>query len=212
MSSQEIAQILLEKGAVKVSFDNPFRWASGIVSPLYCDNRLMISYPKERKQIVQAFVAQIEKMGQDFDVLAGTASAGIPWAAFVAYELNKPMIYIRKEAKEYGAKKRTEGVLKAGDKVLLIEDLVSTGGSSISAAEALQEEGANVIAVLAIVSWEMIMSQTRFEEAGLRLSVLTSYNDIISTALKRGDITEEQYHKIIEFKQDPAGWAESAGL
>ena len=210
--SQEIAKLLLEHEAVRVSFDPPFKWVSGILSPLYCDNRLMISFPEARKKIVETFVAKIKELDLEFEVIAGTASAAIPWAALVAYELNKPMIYIRKESKDYGAKKRIEGKMDGGEKVLILEDLISTGGSSVSAAQAVEEEGGRVTDVLAIVSWELKLGISRFEEAGLNLVTLTSYEDIIGSALEMNYINKNQHAKIIDFKEDPAGWAEKVGL
>jgi len=207
-----IAETLLKHKAVKVSFTEPFHWASGIVSPIYCDNRLMISFPEARAEIVAAFVTKIKAEQLNFDVVAGTESAAIPWAAFVAQALGKPMVYIRKQAKEHGAKKRVEGFLEAGQKVLVVEDLISTGGSSVSAAQAVQAEGGKVTDILAIVSWGLSLAVSTFAEAGLKLYTLTSYEELVDAALKLKTITPEQHEKIKVFKSDPAGWAGKVGI
>lgn len=207
-----IAKILLQHKAVKVSFTDPFHWASGIISPIYCDNRLMISFPAARAEIVAGLVEKIKKEKLDFEVVAGTESAAIPWAAFVAQALDKPMVYIRKQAKEHGAKKRVEGFLEPGQKVLVIEDLISTGGSSVNAAQAVQAEGGKVTDILAIVSWGLKLAVSTFAEAGLNLHTLTSYEELVDTALKLKTITSEQHEKIKVFKADPAGWAEKVGI
>ncbi len=206
--SREVAGALLGIGAVKVSMDPPFQWVSGIKSPVYCDNRMMISHVDERQLVVDAFKELLA--GKDFDCIGGTATAAIPWAAFLAQELGKPMIYIRPKKKEHGAGKQIEGDLKAGSKVVIIEDLISTGGSSVKAAEAVQEEGGcEVTDVLAIVTWEMGKSKVAFEEAGLALTTLTGFTDLIGLAEERGDITAEQAASIHKFKEDPAGWWEA---
>lgn len=213
MLAREIAGNLLDKKAVMVSIDPPFNWASGIKSPVYCDNRKMIAYPAERKLVIEGFKKLIEEKGLEFDVIGGTATAAIPWAAFLAYEMGLPMIYIRPEKKEHGAGKQIEGALESGKKVLIVEDLISTGGSSVKAVEAVREEGGcEVTDVLSIVSWEIPKSKTRFEEANLNLHVLTDYTNIIGLASERGDIPAEKMETILAFKEDPAAWAEKMGL
>ena len=129
--AKEIAQILLEKQAVKISTDPPFTWTSGMKSPIYCDNRLLISYPEERKKILEGFKNLIAENNLEFDVIGGTATAAIPWAAFLAFDLDKPMVYIRPKPKGHGAGRRVEGTMEKGSRVLIVEDLISTGGSSI---------------------------------------------------------------------------------
>ena len=167
MLAQQIAEALLKINAVKVKIDPPFRWVSGIYSPVYCDNRLLISYPEQRKAVVEGFKQIIQEKNLTPDVIAGTATAAIPWAAFVAYDLNLPMVYIRPEKKEHGAGKQIEGVIQEGQKVLIIEDLISTGGSSIKAAEAVKTEAKGVVTdILAIVTWELQKATDRFQEAG----------------------------------------------
>lgn len=213
MWAKEIAGYLIEKNAVKVQIDPPFTWASGIKSPVYCDNRLMIAFPDERRKIVEGFISLIHERGLRPDVIAGTATAAIPWAAFLAYDLDLPMVYIRPEKKEHGAGKQIEGELKPGQDVLLIEDLISTGGSSIKAVEALRDEGqCNVTDVLAIVTWEMPKSIAAFADAALNLATLTNYSNIIQTAIERGYIPQEKLEIILKFKEDPVGWGTTMGF
>lgn len=205
--AQEIAKILLDIGAVKVSMNPPFTWTSGIKSPVYCDNRKLISYPKERKQIVDGFVDMLRAVNLDPEYIGGTATAAIPWASFLAYELNLPMIYIRPEKKEHGAGKQVEGDLPPGKRVLIVEDLISTGGSSVNAARAVQSECQGVVTdIFAIVTWELEESKKRFADAGLKLSTLTNFSSIIGLALERGVISKEEWKKILEFKKNPKQW------
>jgi orotate phosphoribosyltransferase len=215
--SRKIATNLLERKAVVVKMDPPFSWVSGIKSPVYCDNRKMISFSEERKVVTEVFKQLIdEKVARGEmempDVIGGTATAAIPWAAFLAYEMDLPMVYIRPEKKEHGAGKQIEGVLETGQKVLIVEDLISTGGSSVKAAEAVREVNCTVTDIFAIVSWELVKSADRFAEADIRLTNLTGFTDIIGLARERGDITEEQYDVVMDFKDDTAGWGEKHGL
>lgn len=206
-TSQEIAKILLDVEAVKVRMNPPFQWVSGIKSPVYCDNRKLISYPVERKKIVEGFVELLRAQKTMPEYIGGTATAAIPWAAFLAYELNLPMIYIRPEKKEHGAGKQVEGDLPPGKRVLIVEDLISTGGSSVKAAQAVQNECKGVVTdIFAIVTWEIEESKKTFAEAGLHLSTLTNFTNIIGSALERKTISQQEWEKILEFKKDPRAW------
>ena len=208
---QSVAQALIKREAVKVSIAPPFTWASGIKSPVYCDNRKMLGFVEERDIIVDGFLEKIADL--DFDVVAGTATAGIPWASFIAQKLNKPMVYIRSAKKDHGAGKQIEGFLAPNQKVLVVEDLISTGGSSIKAVEAVREEGNCIVNdVVAIVTWEIPKSVERFSEAGLNLVTLTNYTNIIGLASETGAIPEDKLSIVLEFKQDPAGWGEKMGF
>lgn len=210
---REIAQVLLQKEAVKVKTDPPFTWVSGIKSPVYCDNRKLIGFVDAREKIIESFKKIIDDKGIVFDVVGGTATAAIPWAAFLAQELRKPMIYIRPAKKEHGAGKQIEGHLEKGSKVLIVEDLISTGGSSVAAANAVRDEGGcEVIDILSIVTWEIPKSFKVFTENGLRLTSLTNYSNIIGVASENGDIPADQLETVLDFKKDPAGWAEKAGI
>ncbi len=209
---KDIAKRLIDREAVKVQIDPPFTWASGIKSPVYCDNRKMIGFVGDREAIVEAFVKTIEEKGLEYNVIGGTATAAIPWAAFVAQVLHKPMIYIRPEKKEHGAGKQVEGYLESGSKVLIIEDLISTGGSSVNAAEAVREEGAIVSDVLAIVTWEIPKAVERFNEAGLKLHTLTDYTNIIGLAAESGSIEQDKLQVVLDFKENPPEWGAKHGF
>lgn len=205
---KEIAEILLDIGVVKVSVNPPFTWTSGIKSPVYCDNRKLISHPRERKLIIKTFVEMMREQNLKPEFLGGTATAAIPWAAFLAHELDLPMVYIRPEKKTHGAGKQVEGDLPSGKSVLIVEDLISTGSSSVAAAAAVQTECKGVVTdVFAIVTWEIEESKKVFADAGLRLFTLTNFSNIIGLALERGQITKEQWEKILEFKKDPRAWS-----
>jgi len=210
--AKEIAEILLNIGAVKVSMNPPFTWTSGIKSPVYCDNRKLISYPRERQRIVDGFVDMLHVIASEAkqsmpEYIGGTATAAIPWASFLAYKLNLPMIYIRPEKKEHGAGRQIEGDLPIGKRVLIVEDLISTGGSSVNAARAVLNECKGVVTdVFAIVTWELDEAKKLFLDAGLRLSTLTNFSNIISLALERGVISKEEWEKILEFKKNPKKW------
>jgi len=203
-----VAKDLIDHKAVKISIDPPFTWASGIQSPIYCDNRMMIAHPEARATIVSEFMVHIDHMKPD--VIAGTATAGIPWAAFVAYQMKLPMVYVRPKAKEHGAGKQIEGYLEPNKKVVLVEDLISTGGSSIRAAEALKTEGKAIVQdVVAIVTYEMQRAKDAFAEAGINLTTLTDFSHLLKEANKQGTLTGEQIATVMEFSMDPAGWWEN---
>lgn len=206
MSAQKIvAEELLKAEAVKISLDPPFTWASGIKSPIYCDNRTLISFPEVREMIVSEFIVKIDHLKPD--VIAGTATAGIPWAAFVAYQMKLPMVYVRPEPKGHGAGKQIEGFLEPNKKVVLVEDLISTGGSSIKAATALRNEGqAQIDHIVAIVTYEMDKAKENFEEAGIELSTLTDFTHILQAVQKQGYLQEDQVQLVLDFSKDPANW------
>lgn len=203
-----IAQILLEKKAVRVSLDPPFQWTSGITSPVYCDNRLMTGFVPEREIIVKKFVEKIRSKWNP-TAIAGTATAGISWAAFVAAEMGLPMVYVRPKPKDYGAKKQIEGFLAENSKVVVVEDLFSTGGSSIKSAEAIRNEGkSEVLGIIAIMSWELEIAQQNFAATNIDAVTLTGFSEIIPLAAERGDITGEEAERVLEFRKDPEKWAE----
>lgn len=209
---REIAEILLDINAVALNASDPFTYSSGMRSPIYCDNRLLISYPEKRKVIAQAFVDMINEAGIDYDVIAGTATAGIPHAAWISDVLSAPMIYIRGKAKGHGKKNQIEGRLDEGALALIVEDLVSTGGSSVEAAFAAREAGAAVLDCVAIFTYEMEAAKAKFAEAGIHLYTLTTFSVLVDVALNRGDITEEEKEKILEWNRDPQEWAAKMGI
>ena len=212
-NSRKIAENLLKHKAVRVSIDPPFTWVSGIKSPIYCDNRMMISFPNARKTIVEAFKQMIEEKGLKPDVIGGTATAAIPWAAFLAYELGLPMIYIRPEPKGHGAGKQIEGSLEPHQNVLIVEDLVSTGGSSVKAAEAVRNEGkCTVTDIFAIVTYELAKADANFEGTGIELSTLTNFSEIIAAAADNATIPQDRIDLVLEFRKDPDSWATKMGI
>ncbi|MDP6642365.1 MAG: orotate phosphoribosyltransferase [Candidatus Nanoarchaeia archaeon] len=162
MSSERVAEILLNTKAVTLRPSNPYEFVSGILSPIYCDNRLLMSHVKEREEVSHLFVELIQ--GHETDILAGTESAGIPWAAWVSNEIEKPIIYVRKKTKDHGKENLIEGLLTEGQKVAVIEDLISTGGSSMNAVNAVRQAGGNVDLCYAIFTYEFDKSKRLFTE------------------------------------------------
>lgn len=202
----KIAASLLEIGAVALRPHQPFTWTSGIKSPIYCDNRLTMSYPEIRDLIADSFAALIREVYPEAEVVAGTATAGIPHAAFVAQKMGLPMAYIRDKAKGHGKENQIEGVIKPGQKVVVIEDLISTGGSSIKAAEAVRAAGAEPLAVLAIFSYQLDKAVNAFVEAGIPLKTLSNYSVLIDVAAQRGDIKQEELALLQSWRENPAAF------
>ncbi len=202
-----IAEHLLSIGAVKLSPEKPFTWTSGILSPIYCDNRMIYSHPKERDFVVTALAKYVENLHVPADVIAGTATAAIGWAALVADRLKLPFVYVRSQAKEHGAKKRIEGDLKAGKHVVVIEDLISTAKSSVSTVEALREEGQCIVTdVVAIFSYELKVAQEKASECKVRLHPLTTLSTLLDVALLQDRIKKSDVESILKFSKDPEGW------
>ncbi|MDQ0088376.1 orotate phosphoribosyltransferase [Paenibacillus anaericanus] len=202
----QIAGNLLEIGAVALRPHEPFTWTSGIKSPIYCDNRLTMSFPEIRDLIAESFAAVIRESYPDVEVIAGTATAGIPHAAFVAQKLGLPMAYIRDKAKGHGKENQIEGIIKPGQKVVVIEDLISTGGSSLKAAIAVAEAGAEPLAVLAIFSYQLDKAVNAFAEADIPLQTLSNYTALIDVAVERGVIKADDLALLQSWRQDPASF------
>lgn len=204
---KEVAKDLLKIQAVKLSPDEPFTWASGIKSPIYCDNRLTISYPQVRTQIAQGIADLIRANYPKVEVIAGTATAGIPHAAWIAAELNLPLVYVRSKPKDHGRGRQVEGVLPQGAKTVVIDDLFSTGGSILKAVAAARKEGADVIGTCGIFSYQLAALDANFQEAGLTYHTLTNYSELIDVANEENYITTEQKQVLQEWRQDPENWA-----
>ncbi len=203
MLADDIAKILLDKGAVKINSQEPFEWTSGIRSPIYCDNRALVSFVDAREEILQGFLAKIEKVGVEFDVVAGVATGAIAWGALVADRLKKPFCYIRPEPREHGTGKQVEGFVDKGAKVLVIEDLFSTAGSSVKAIAAIRAEAeADVVGIIAISTYEFEKAKTRLEEAEVRWWTLTTFTAIVGQL----EISEDEKKAVLEFAGDPSGW------
>ncbi|RXZ77088.1 orotate phosphoribosyltransferase [Paenibacillaceae bacterium] len=199
----DIARSLLDIGAVALRPNEPFTWTSGLKSPIYCDNRLTMSHPEVRDLIAEGFAAIIRERYPDAEVIAGTATAGIPHAAWVAAKLNLPMIYIRDKAKGHGKQNQIEGKLAAGQKVVVIEDLISTGGSSLKAALAVQEAGGEVAAVLAIFTYQFAAAAEAFVAEGIPLATLSGYSALIKTAHELGTVSDEEVKILQSWREDP---------
>jgi orotate phosphoribosyltransferase len=202
-TAKEIAGQLLEIGAVHLRPDQPYTWTSGIKSPIYCDNRLTMSHPPVRRRIAQAFADVIRERFPEVEVIAGTATAGIPHAAWVAELLDLPMIYVRDKAKGHGRQNQIEGSLTQGQKVVVIEDLISTGGSSLKAAKAVQSEGGDVLGVAAIFSYQFPDAEALFTEEGIPVTTLSHYTALLETARERGVITAEQESLLADWRKAP---------
>ncbi|WP_129595872.1 orotate phosphoribosyltransferase [Anaerophilus nitritogenes] len=202
--SQEIAKNLLEIKAVAIrSTDNLFTWASGIKSPIYCDNRLTMSYPHVRNMIANGFEKLIKEKYEDVEIIVGTATAGIPHAAWVSEKMNLPMAYVRSSAKGHGKGNQIEGIVKKGQKVVVIEDLLSTGGSSIKAVKALTEIGAEVLGVVAIFTYNFDQVDESFSKMKVSYDTLTGYNILLPIAIDMGYIKEEEKEMLTKWSKNP---------
>ena len=204
--AEKIAGLLLECEAVSLNPKEPYTWASGIKSPIYCDNRITMSYPAVRKEIAKGLADIIRKFYPETEVIAGTATAGIPHAAWVAEELNLPMIYIRSKAKGHGKQNQIEGRLTEGQKVVCIEDLISTGGSVIDAASAVQQAGGVVVGCAAIFSYQLDTAMDNFQKADLPIYTLSNYSTLIKEAAEKGIIKSEDKMLLNEWRDNPAEW------
>lgn len=204
--AKQTAKHLLEIEAVFLKPEEPFTWASGIKSPIYCDNRMTLGFPNVRRAIAKGLAAEIKANYPDVDVIAGTATAGIPHAAFIAEELDLPMIYVRSEPKKHGKGKQIEGPLAPGKKVVMIEDLISTAGSCLKAAKAVEEAGSEVIAIAAIFTYELAAAQSNLEAANIPLLTLTNYSTLLEVAAEDGYVKEAELETLREWNKDPENW------
>ncbi|MDO8494580.1 MAG: orotate phosphoribosyltransferase [Deltaproteobacteria bacterium] len=205
-SKEAIANILLDIGAVVLRPDQPFTWASGIQSPIYCDNRLLISYPDLREKICDAFLETMCQHNMACDLIAGVATGAIAHAAWIADRLKKPMVYIRSEAKGHGKQNRVEGKVTKGMKAVVIEDLISTGGSSVEAVEALRQSGVTADHCIAIFQYGFPEATAKFKQINCRLETLTDFPTLLKVTKQRGTITAEQEKLLAKFIQNPRGW------
>lgn len=204
--AKQIAASLLKIEAVALRPHQPFTWTSGIKSPIYCDNRLTMSFPEIRDLIASGFATLIQEKYPDAEVIAGTATAGIPHAAWVADKLGLPMIYIRDKAKGHGKENQIEGMLREGQKVVVIEDLISTGGSSLKAALAVNEAGGQALGVVAIFTYQLDKAIQAFEEAGMPLHALTNYTVLLEEAVELGKIQEADLELLQSWRANPASF------
>ena len=208
-TAAQIANSLLQVKAIKLNNDEPFTWASGLRSPIYCDNRKTLSYPKIRTYIRQELAKAIMDKFGDVDVIAGVATAGIPQGALVAQELGLPFVYVRSSKKEHGMTNQIEGVLNKGQSVVVIEDLVSTGKSSINAVIALREAGAKVKGMAAIFSYGLPVANKNLKDAACPLVTLSDYNSLIKEAVENDFINDEDRDSLLNWKSDPQAWSDA---
>jgi len=208
-TSMALASFLLQIKAIKLNPANPFTWASGLKSPIYCDNRVTLSYPQVRTFIREGFVKMcLDKFGKP-DVIAGVATGGIPQGALVAQELGLPFVYVRSEKKSHGMNNQVEGIINSGQSVVIIEDLVSTGKSSLNAVEALREKGAVIKGMLAIFTYGMDVAAENFKNNKCELFTLTNYNALIQKAAEESYIREDDLASLLEWKSNPQAWSDA---
>ena len=204
--AKDLARDLLDLKAVYLKPNEPFTWASGIKSPIYTDNRITLSYPETRTLIEDGFVETIKKEFPDVEVIAGTATAGIPHGAIIADKMNLPFAYIRSKPKDHGAGNQIEGRVVKGQKMVVIEDLISTGGSVLEAVTAAKREGADVLGVAAIFTYELPKATANFEEAGVKLVTLSNYSELIKVAKVQGYIDADGLTLLKKFKENQETW------
>lgn len=202
------ADILLSIEAVSLSPEDPFTWSSGLKAPIYCDNRLTMSYPELYRDIVSGLVELVKEHYPNATAIAGTATAGIPHAALIADRLELPMVYVRDKAKGHGKGNQIEGRLAEGSKVVMVEDLISTGGSVIRAAEAVREAGFDVLGAVAIMTYQLPIGTKAFAEADLSHFTLTNYENLIEVASLNPDLAKFQ-ESLLTWHQDPEAWSQA---
>ena len=202
----EVTKRLLQINTLKIQPSNPFTWASGWKSPIYCDNRKVLSYPETRTFIRNKFVEVIKEKYPNAEVIAGVATGAIAHGVLVAEQLGLPFIYVRSKPKGHGLENLIEGDLKPGQKVVVVEDLVSTGVSSLKAAEAVNNFGGEVIGMVAIFTYNFPHAKENFKKAKIELTTLSRYQILIDLALESGEISEEEVDSLMEWREDPANW------
>ena len=205
-NEKAVAEKLLQINAIKLSPQAPFTWASGWKSPIYCDNRKILSFPYIRDFIKSEMCSVIFEKFPDAEVLAGVATAGIGWGAMAADQLKLPYIYVRPKPKEHGLSNQIEGVLEKGQKVLVIEDLISTGKSSLQVCDVLKAAGAEVVGMVSIFTYGFEIADTAFKTANIPYQSLTNYQTLINLALDKGIISAEELNALLNWRADPANW------
>ena len=206
-TAAQVVASLLQIKAIKLNNNEPFTWASGLRSPIYCDNRKALSFPKIRTYIRQELVKAIAEHYGDFDVVAGVATAGIPQGVLIAQELGLPFIYVRSSQKEHGLTNKIEGVLNKGQSVVVIEDLISTGKSSLNAVTAIRQAGGKVKGMAAIFTYGLQAAEDNFKNADCQLITLSSYDYLIKEAVESDYISNEDKESLLDWKKDPQAWS-----
>ena len=203
--ASEVAQKLLQIKAIKLSPQNPFTWASGIQSPIYCDNRVILSFPETRSFVIDSLAEKVAQFEQ-FDVVAGVATSGIAFGALLAHKLGLPFVYVRDKAKGHGRQNQIEGKLKGNERVLVVEDLISTGGSCLKAVHALRGVGCEVSGVIAIFSYGFYQAFEAFEAANCHFDTLTNYNELLKEAIKSNYINASDMETLENWREAPQEW------
>ena len=204
--AKETSKLLLQINAIKLNPKNPFTWASGWKSPIYCDNRTILSYPNARKLISDYLVKQIEKNFNNYDIIAGVATGAIGIGMLVADKLNKPFIYVRSDRKKHGRKNSVEGYFKNNQKVIVIEDLISTGKSSLEACDSLTAENLKVKGLVSIFNYNFDISKNNFQSKQIKYHSLCSYNFLIEYAAEENYISKSELEQLEKWRSDPENW------
>jgi len=202
----KVAQLLLQINAIKLSPQKPFTWASGLKAPIYCDNRIVLSHPAVRKQMIAFFLQQSAHFA-DFNMIAGVATAGIAHGALLAYELDQPFAYVRARTKSHGRQNLIEGEVKGNERILVVEDLISTGGSSLAAVKALLETGAEVVGIMAIFTYGFEQARASFAEANCPWTTLTDYPTLLEEAISAKYIEASDLKTLQAWREDPKLWS-----
>ena len=205
-NEKAVAEKLLQINAIKLSPSEPFTWASGWKSPIYCDNRRVLSFPFIRDFIKSEMCNVVFQEFPDADILAGVATAGIPWGAMAADQLKLPYIYVRPKPKEHGLGNQVEGFFEAGQKAVVVEDLISTGKSSLQVVDVLRNAGVEVAGMASIFNYGFDAAQEAFKKAGVDLESLTNYQSLIKLAIEKNIVSEDAEHLLENWRKDPAGW------
>ena len=208
-TSSKIANYLLQIKAIKLETEKPFQWSSGIYSPIYCDNRIVLSFPKIRKLVCDCFVEIIKKKYNDTELVAGVATGGIGMGMLIAEKLDLPFVYVRPQAKKHGRKNQIEGLIKKNIKAIVIEDLISTGKSSLNAVDALKKEEVNVIGLISLFSYELEDAKKNISKSGLNYCSLSNFSDLIKIALSTNYINTKQKEEIFKWRLNPQKWRDA---
>ncbi|MDR0954739.1 MAG: orotate phosphoribosyltransferase [Rikenellaceae bacterium] len=205
-TEKEIAKSLLQIKAIKLNPSNPFTWASGWRSPIYCDNRKILSYPAVRRQVCEAFARLIAEKYPEVEVIAGVATGAIAHGVLVAEAMNKPFIYVRSAPKSHGLANQVEGEITPGSRVVVVEDLVSTGGSSLNAVQALRDAGVEVLGMVAIFTYGFPTAEENFAREGVTLDTLSNYNAMIPLAIEEGVVPASELETLRQWRKNPSIW------
>ncbi|HMY23274.1 MAG TPA: orotate phosphoribosyltransferase [Chitinophagales bacterium] len=203
---EKLAEYLLQIKAIQLNTQQPFTWTSGIKSPVYCDNRKLLSYPEVRTYVKNGLISLLKEYFPQTECIAGVATAGIPHGAIIADALDLPFVYVRSKPKEHGLTNTIEGDLKHGQRVLVVEDTISTGGSSLKAVEDLRAVGAEVSGMIAIYKYGFESAKQKFDDAGVVLKTLTSYDFLIRVAIENGYVSAEELETLNSWRQNPSAW------